>query len=144
MTEIPERVRKRFWSRVAVRSEAECWPFRLSVGSHGYGQIGWQEEDHNVMVLAHRVAWELTVGPIPDGLTIDHLCRNQRCCNPSHLRLLTHQANCANNGQSIRTHCPQGHPYDHINTYVSPRGDRRCRICEDARRGRGSSARSAS
>lgn len=134
MTEIPERVRKRFWSRVAVRSEAECWPWRLSLGSHGYGQVGWRDGDHTVMVLAHRAAWELTVGPIPDDLTIDHVCRNRRCCNPGHLRLLTNVENARDNGMARRTQCPAGHPYDHVNTYIDANGHRSCRACPRERR----------
>lgn len=106
----------------------------MSTGSHGYGQIGWNEDGTKIVTLTHRVAWELEHGPIPDDMTIDHLCRNRRCCNPSHLRLLTNPANGRNNGQATKTHCPAGHRYGGNNLYVSPEGYRRCRAC--ARRGR--------
>lgn len=135
MAEIPERVRKRFWSRVAVLSEAECWPWRLSLGSHGYGQVGWWDGDHSVMVLAHRVAWELTVGSIPDELTIDHVCRNRRCCNPSQLRLLTLSENVAD-ANTCDAQCRNGHPRTPENTYIRPDGVRECRICQSAARAR--------
>ena len=114
-----------FWPRVAVGEPNECWPWSQSIGSHGYGQA-W---DGITVRLAHRCAWELTHGRIPGGLTIDHICRTRRCCNPAHLRLLTNLDNATDNGQSRRTHCPKGHPYSGDNLYVDPKGHRRCRAC---------------
>lgn len=132
--DIPERVRERFWSRVDVGDSEECWPFLMSIGSHGYGQIGWSANGKNRMVLAHRAAWVLNVGPIPDGLTVDHLCRNRPCCNPSHLRLLTNVENARDNGNARKTHCPSGHEYSADNTYINPIGHRSCRLCKVVRR----------
>lgn len=129
-SEIPEDVRLRFWSRVAVRSDGECWPWRLSLGSHGYGQIGWQNAEGRDMLLAHRVAWVLTVGPIPGDLTIDHLCRNRRCCNPNHLRLLTNEENGRLNGNAVKTHCKNGHEFTEANTRVDRHGHRSCISCQ--------------
>ena len=86
------------------------------------------------MALAHRFAYETFVGPIPEGLTIDHLCRIRHCVNPEHLEAVTDRVNILR-GEGISaqharaTHCPQGHPYDLINTYVAPDGDRDCRDC---------------
>lgn len=131
---IPKRVQDRFWVRVAVGSPDICWLWRLSCGSHGYGQIGWWDENRRSrMVLAHRLAWELSNGPIPGDLTVDHLCRVRRCCNPAHLRLLTNADNASLNGQSQRVVCPAGHPYDEANTYVDRNGHRRCNACRRAR-----------
>ena len=138
-TEIPTRVRKRFWSRVNVGGESECWPFLMSTGNLGYGQIGWAENGKTQMVLAHRVAWELTVGPIPGDLTIDHICRNRICCNPNHLRLLTNEENGRDNGNARKTHCPHGHPYSAENTRLDRHGHRYCKTCHRA----SSAARSA-
>jgi hypothetical protein len=116
---------KSFWTKVDIRSENECWPWKLSTGSHGYGQT-W---DKITVRVAHRCAWELTYGRIPVGLTIDHLCRNRRCCNPQHLRLLTNLENASSNGNAIKTHCLRGHLFDEENTYVDRKGHRRCRQC---------------
>ncbi len=86
---------------------------------------------------AHRVAYELSVADIPDGLELDHLCRVRHCVNPSHLEPVTPHENWAR-GQAIsilnaqKTHCPQGHAYDEANTYISGRGIRGCRACNRA------------
>lgn len=101
----------------------------MSIGSHGYGQIGWQENKQQFMYLAHRVAWVIANGQIPDGLTIDHLCRTRRCVNPAHLRLLTNVENATDNGQSKKTHCPHGHEYAGENLIVNRDGSRGCRAC---------------
>ena len=86
------------------------------------------------MAGAHRVAYELLIGPIPAGLELDHLCRNRLCVNPAHLEPVTRQTNqhrgASVSGISVRaTHCPEGHPYDADNTYVRPNGHRVCREC---------------
>lgn len=94
-----------WWSRVNRGDHEECWLWTQSCGSHGYGQT-W---DGSTVLLAHRVAWTLVNGEIPDGLTIDHVCRNRKCCNPSHLRLLSNIDNATDNGQISKTHCPARH-----------------------------------
>jgi hypothetical protein len=114
-----------FWLKVDVRDPDDCWPWTQSCGSHGYGQT-W---DGRTVLLAHRVAFELAKGPIPDGLTVDHKCRFRPCCNPGHLRLLPNVDNARDNGNAGKTHCPHGHPYVGSNLYVTPRGHRRCRAC---------------
>lgn len=84
----------------------------------------------------HRVVYELLVGPIPDGLHIDHLCRQPACCAPYHLEPVTCLVNVRRgHGNGSRTHCPAGHEYSGQNLYIhkSPKGDRRvCRTCRDA------------
>lgn len=131
--QIPQRVLDRIWGRIDMRGPDECWPWKLSTASHGYGQVGWWESGHSVMTTAHRAAWTAEFGPIPDDLTVDHLCHNRPCCNPRHLRPLTLRANCRDNGYATRTHCPRGHPYDAENTYLAPAGGRRCRECHRIR-----------
>lgn len=79
-------------------------------------------------VYAHRLAWERQHGPIPPGMTIDHLCRNPACVNTEHLELVTHQLNCQR-AAAARTHCPHGHPYTDENSYRRPNGTRYCRTC---------------
>lgn len=70
---------------------AACWKWRGSVSELGYGAF-WFD---GAMRPAHRVTYELLIGPVPDGLELDHLCRNRGCVNPSHVEPVTHQENCA-------------------------------------------------
>jgi hypothetical protein len=72
------------------------------------------------MRLGHRVAWEAEHGPIPEGLTIDHLCRNRRCVNVAHLRLLSNVENARMNGNWAKTHCVRGHEFTEDNTHLNP------------------------
>ena len=130
----------RFMSKLDVNEETECWVW---IGPHnrtGYGlfKIGGERR------LAHRVSWELHRGPIPDGLTIDHLCRNRECVNPEHLEPVTQVENNLrrpdpNGGgggwarlQRAKTHCPAGHLYDELNTYHWG-GGRYCKTCRSAK-----------
>ena len=116
-----------FKSKMEERSNG-CWEWTGSSHKQGYGQIRVKGK----LVLAHRLAYETLVGVIPEGLEIDHLCRNPKCVNPSHLEPVTHQENCqrgeAGLYEKLRTHCPQGHPYDIENTYWY-KGGRNCKEC---------------
>ena len=121
----------RFWRK--VNKTETCWLWAASINSRGYGQFkmdgrSWQ---------AHRIAYELQVGPIPDGLQIDHLCRVRACVNPDHLEAVSQEENIRRGegvavANAIKTHCPQGHPYDEANTYIY-HGARQCRACSAAR-----------
>ena len=123
-------IESNWWDKVEVGNDDECWLWKQSTGSHGYGQT-W---DGNTVILSHRVAWVLSNGQdIPEGMTIDHICRVRKCCNPSHLRMLSNIDNAKDNGQSLKTHCPRNHPYDDINTYIDSKGHRRCRECAKLR-----------
>lgn len=132
-----ESVRADFFERVEVGDASDCWPWKLSVGSHGYGQWwphrGSMDPTFDRNWLTHRLSWFLERGTIPPGWTIDHTCRNRRCCNVAHLRLLTNVDNAKDNGFSSRTHCPRGHAYEGANLYTDRRG-RRCRACARLRR----------
>ena len=128
---IPQRVIDRVLSRVRDTADG-CVETNYSTGSHGYGQIGWHDEDRRRMALTHRVAWIAKNGPIPEGMTVDHICRNRKCLNVEHLRLLTNSENASDNGFRSRTHCPAGHPYAGPNLYIDPTGGRRCRTCAKA------------
>lgn len=120
-----------FWSRVDFGHPDECWEWKLSTGSHGYGQT-W---DGKTVRLAHRVAWALWHRQqVPHGMTIDHGCHNRLCCNPRHLSVMTNEENATDNGQGDKTHCPRGHAYDEANTYINPKGHRLCRACAQQRR----------
>lgn len=83
--------------------------------------------------LAHRLEWEKINGPVPEGLELDHLCRNRWCVNPDHLEPVTHQENIRRGSQrkwnTDVTHCKHGHPFDEENTRHRPDGGRTCRTC---------------
>lgn len=124
------RLSNRFWSKVDDSSENGCWPWTGGTSPKGYGRFYIEGRQYQ----AHRVAYELLAGPIPDGLVIDHLCRRPACCNPFHMEPVSNRENvlrgdtfCARN--HAKTHCPKGHPYSGDNLNVRGR-DRRCRICE--------------
>ena len=128
--EIPQRVLDRVWDNVTILGPDDCWPWKLSLGSHGYGQSSWGiEGGRSAGTTAHRVVWIAANGPIPDYMTVDHSCHNRPCCNPKHLRLKTNVDNARDNMQGMKTHCPRNHKYNEENTYVDPRGHRRCRPC---------------
>ena len=86
-------LKERFWPKVAIGKQDECWNWIACLSSSGYGFISG--EHSGPMVAAHRVAWELTNGPIPDGMHVLHHCDNPRCCNPAHLRIGTNADNVA-------------------------------------------------
>lgn len=73
--------------------ENGCWTWTGSTHPLGYGYCSIRIEGEVHTVRAHRLAWMLAVGPIPDGLSVDHLCENKICCNPDHLEPVTHQEN---------------------------------------------------
>lgn len=118
----------RFWSKVDVAGV--CWEWTAGT-ARGYGHFYFEGKD----VGAHRWAWEYLVGPIPPGLELDHLCRNPPCVNPDHLEPVTQRLNVERGAvprlRAAKTHCPQGHPYDEVNTYRNPAkpNSRQCRAC---------------
>jgi hypothetical protein len=140
-----------FWAKVntdgPMGALGRCWPWTASVRRDGYGQFRFEGRNS----AAHRVAHQLAIGPIPEGLDLDHLCHNadltcfggntcphRLCCNPDHLEPATRQENArrGNKGakhQDTRTHCANGHPFDEVNTYYEPpNGRRKCRLCRAA------------
>lgn len=127
----------RFWPK--VDAAGPCWEWTACKNHLGYGQIGLGRRDQG-LGMAHRVAYELLVGPIPEGLELDHLCRNPSCVNPDHLEPVTHAENMrrapydAPASKRAKTHCLQGHPYSGENLYVNPKGSRECRACRKNRR----------
>lgn len=102
-----------------------------------YGQLNIHDTTGKVRkILAHRLSYELSIGRIPDGMDLDHLCKVTLCVNPDHLEPVSKRENFARgNGNIHKTHCPQGHPYNEANTrYVKGRWGmaRTCKTCENA------------
>lgn len=126
--EPPRFTAARFWPK--VRRTRTCWVWTGATrGGYGSFEVGGRKRPCNY-ILAHRFAFQLANGEIPQGLELDHLCRNQLCVRPSHLEVVTHRENmlrgrgfAAQNAK--KTKCPQGHEY-------SPRdgGGRECRECK--------------
>ena len=129
-----------------------CWEWTGKITSDGYGACGYRGHRH---ILAHRAFYVEMVGPIPDGLTLDHLCHtldtdcqlsdacpHRRCVNPVHLEPVTVAENNQRGGMSRRKTCPKGHPYDDENTLIS-NGRRYCRKCQRVHADRNSALRTA-
>ena len=128
----------RFWSKVSVGGLSQCWQWNGSKNQKGYGKVATDET--GTLDYAHRVSVRLSGREIPQGMEIDHQCRNTSCVNPNHLRVVTHLVNvrCSRVGQHFRNKvaCPKGHPYDASNTMLrtTPSGGigRACRACNRA------------
>lgn len=117
---------ERFWAK--VNKTDSCWLWTASTNAKGYGLFVF----YGRMTKAHRLAYELLVGPIPDGLHIDHLCRVKPCVNPAHLEPVTNYENHHRWMTQVKTHCINGHEYTPENTILkNDRGWRRCRICRN-------------
>ncbi len=120
----------RFRSKVAPAGPTGCWQWTAARGRDGYGRFRLGHR----MVLAHRFAFEAIRGPIPDGLELDHLCRDRGCVNPEHLEPVTGKVNTlrgvAFSAENARkTHCARGHELGGEN--VRPGGSsRRCLTCD--------------
>lgn len=128
---------ERFWEKVDRSGGPDaCWPWLAKRNWMGYGNF-WADGRE---WMAHRWAYQELVGPITEGLTLDHLCRNRWCVNPAHMEQVTLGENilrgegpAAKNRR--KTHCKRGHPFDEANTYrFGPQKQwRMCRTCAGLR-----------
>ena len=152
---------ERFWSK-ATKTDT-CWLWDAALGRGGYGSFRSAGQSYR----AHRYAYELCNGPIPDGLQVDHACHNEdptcqggeqclhrRCINPAHLEAVTGAENTRRGKttaalNAAKTHCPQGHEFTPENTYlIKPsrtqrNGARGCRACRRAAHARSTEKRRA-
>lgn len=116
----------RFFDKVSKTKS--CWNWNGYVTNSGYGQFRFEGKTQK----AHRVSYILEHGAIPNGLVIDHLCKNKRCVNPKHLEAVSQKENVnrglagkVNNSQASKSYCPKGHEYSRTNKY----GHRLCGKC---------------
>lgn len=121
LAQLPARIAKKI-----IVTEG-CW---LWDGWHalGYADVWWESRPQRV----HRVVYSLVVAPIPDGVHAHHLCHNKGCVNPAHIEPIA-AADHTRLHHPLRTHCPQGHPYEGANVHVTRKPDgrlkRTCRTC---------------
>ena len=138
-----DRLMARMEAKYTTEPNSGCWLWFGSQGTRGHGQI-WES---GRVRPAHAVMYERSVGPIPEGLEIDHLCRTPCCVNPKHLEPVTHMENVRRGTagrisgarNAAKTHCSNGHVFDEANTYKftfmykdRPSIQRHCRACHAA------------
>jgi hypothetical protein len=122
-------LRTRLFSRAIINPDSGCWEWTGSK-DHGYGSIHFRGK----MIRAHRAAWRLWFGLIPNGLELDHLCRNRACVNPAHLEPVSHRENTLRGTAPVsenaaKTHCSNGHEFTPENTGRNKDGSRYCKSC---------------
>jgi hypothetical protein len=119
---------ERFWPKVTIGRAFECWEWSGALNKQGYGSF-WAGAARG----AHRIAYELMRGAVPEGAHLDHLCRNRACVNPWHLEPVSQRVNVlrgvgATATNARKTHCRYGHAFTTENTRTY-RGGRKCRTC---------------
>jgi hypothetical protein len=119
----------RFWPK--VQKSDTCWLWTAAACPLGYGRFGVGGE----VVLAHRFSYELHRGRIPDGLSLDHLCRTPRCVNPDHLEPVSQRENPLRGIRTNKATCRNGHPMipENIAAWALRKGHKTCRLCVAAR-----------
>ncbi len=132
----PRDPEERFWEKVGPPTAAGCLPWEGATTPKGYGRFWFGGRT----AMAHRFAYELIHGPVPEGLVIDHLCRVRHCVNAEHLEAVTPRENVVRGDspalmrafRSGLSACQQGHEFTTENTRIGTGGRRVCRTCERA------------
>lgn len=120
---------ERFEENLCYMGDCIAWAGDSKIG---YGVLKINHGKKQKRMMAHKFSWELVNGKVPDGLELDHLCRNPICVNPAHLEPVTHAEN-IRRWASFITHCPNGHEYNESNTRITPIGHKICRVCHRER-----------
>ena len=124
------RLPQRFWDKVTPEPNGGCWLWTGVDNGNGYAMFWWLERKQKVP--AHKLAYEILIGPVPKGLDLDHLCRVRSCVNPAHLEPVTRAVNLLRGDRKTklpkREKCDNGHALDELNTY-SYKGSRMCKTC---------------
>lgn len=125
----PATLEQRLWAKIdKAPGNNGCWIWTAGLSTAGYARFFVDGKTRQ----ASRVVFETIVGPIPEGLELDHLCRNVRCVNPAHLEPVTHAENILRGARRAATHCKYGHEFSPENTATRLRNgtwQRRCRAC---------------
>ncbi len=130
---MPKSLQEHFNNNYTINEITNCWEW-FGTKNDGYGQITYNGKKFR----AHRISYELYIGPIPEGLIVRHTCDNPPCVNPAHLLVGTCTDNSRDminrgrhrNNNTGKTHCKRGHPFDEANTYYPLDGTRHCIICQ--------------
>jgi hypothetical protein len=131
---------ERFMKFIKINPTTSCWEWQGAKHEYGYGLFEFKSANGRWRsICAHRIAWIIFKGPIPDKLHIRHKCDNPPCVNPDHLEIGTHKDNMRDRHErkthpfSALTHCKNGHEFTTENTYLWRRSDtniiRKCRTC---------------
>lgn len=124
---------ERLWGKIA-KQQTPCWTWIGGRTAAGYGRF--IVKSHST--FAHRVVYEVVRGAIPEGMTLDHLCKNTLCVNPDHMEVVTAAVNSSRivSANREKTHCAKGHEYTADNTIYGKQSDgskhRTCKICRNA------------
>lgn len=130
---VGEALPPRVEAKIERIPESGCWVWIGALSGNGYGSLWWEGKTRS----SHIVVYELLVGPVADGLVLDHICRTPCCCNPYHLEPVTESINIKrgtawHHFQGLTDMCQRGHEWGPHNTIYGKDGRRRCRACRAA------------